>query len=344
MNTARERGRSMGQSQEQGSAAGPGYGTTLSVPSRESVEQAMITDYVRWLRDRLGVATTDYAHLWRWSVGKPADFWSSVWDYFDVLGHRDAGPVINGDHMPDVSWFPGCSVNYARNALRAARTSPDQAALVYRSEAGHAGSLSYGQLDWQVAVVRAALADLGVRRGDRVAAYLPNCPEALIGLLATASLGAVWTSCSPDFGSPAVVDRFAQVTPRVLIAADGYVYNGKAYDRRAQVAAVAAALPGLEAVITVDYLGTGWTGANGAGLNRAAGALPVRAVPWESLADGVPPGLATEFDEVPFGKLSSAGALRVAVKSQARSRWSAEAEALKIGCPLRVQRDLISRP
>jgi len=278
----------------QGSAAGRGYGALLSTPTKESIDRARITDFERWLADHRSVrADGDYAELWKWSVEQPADFWASLWDYFGVLGDRGTAPVIEGDQMPAISWFDGSTLNYARNALRAAVADPDRTALVYRSEAGHEGTLSYGELDRQVAVIRAALAGLGVGRGDRVAAYLPNSPQALIGLLATASLGAIWTSCSPDFGVPAVVDRFAQVSPKVLIAVDGYVYNGKAYDRRAEVAAIAAALPGLEAMLGVDYIGTGW-----AGIAVSAPGPPVPVTAWESLDDGRP--ARTEFDEVPF--------------------------------------------
>jgi len=274
--------------QEQGSAAGRGYGALLSTPSPEAVERARITDYARWLNSqgrRQGAG--DYTTLWQWSVSQPAEFWASIWDYFDVLGSRGAGPVISGEQMPDITWFSGSTVNYARNALRAAKTTPEAVALVYRSEAGHAGALTYGELERRVAVLRAALGELGVGRGDRIAAYLPNSPQALIGLLATASLGAIWTSCSPDFGAPAVVDRFAQVSPKVLIAVDGYVYGGRKYDRRPEVAAIAAALPGLENMITVDYIGA-WRAPD----------LPVPATAWESLDDRT--ATTCEFDDVAF--------------------------------------------
>jgi acetoacetyl-CoA synthetase len=193
--------------------------------------------------------------------------------------------------MPAVSWFSGSQLNYARNALRVATTDPARTAMIYRSEAGHDGSLSYAELDRQVAALRAALAGLGVGRGDRVAAYLPNCPQALIGLLATASLGAIWTSCSPDFGAPAVIDRFAQVTPKVLITVDGYVYGGKRFDRQQEVAAITAALPGLGSVIMVDYIGSA----------SSHPPLRVRTHAWADLATPAPGGPErTEFDEVPF--------------------------------------------
>jgi len=273
-----------------GSAAGRGYGELLAVPSREAIERARITDYARWLTvHRGGPVTSEYTALWRWSVDHPAEFWASIWEYFDVLGDRGAGPVLSGQHMPDITWFSGFTVNYARNALRAANSTPHAVALMYRSEAGHGGALTYGELDRRVAALRAALVGLGVGRGDRVAAYLPNSPQALIGLLATASLGAIWTSCSPDFGALAVIDRFAQVSPKVLIAVDGYVYGGKSFDRRPEVAAIAAELPGLEAIITVDYIGAAGDAPD----------LPVPATDWESLDDGS--ARTCEFDEVAFG-------------------------------------------
>ncbi len=270
---------------------GRGYGAVLSTPTPETVERARITDYARWLSSTLGVSVGgDYTSLWTWSVEQPAAFWASIWEYFDVLGERGTGPVITGQVMPEISWFSDFRVNYARNALRAAITDPDRTALIHRSEAGHSGTVSYGQLDQHVAALRAALVDLGVGLGDRVAAYLPNSPQALIGLLAAASLGAIWTSCSPDFGVTAVVDRFAQVAPKVLIAVDGYVYNGKSFDRRPEVTAIAGALPGLEAVITVDYLGT----------DGFETRLPVPSRSWESILRDRAGELTTKFTEVAF--------------------------------------------
>jgi acetoacetyl-CoA synthetase len=197
-----------------------------------------------------------YRHLWQWSVDKPAEFWSSIWDFFGVLGTRGAGPVVDGQ-MPSVTWFDGSTLNYARNALYRAGVEPDHVAVSYSSEAGPGGQLTYGELRAEVARVRAGLVALGVGRGDRVAAYLPNAPEALIAMLAAASLGAIWTSCSPDFGARSVIDRFAQISPKVLVGVDGYAYGGKGFDRRPELAAIAAELPGLEAVVLVDYLGTG---------------------------------------------------------------------------------------
>jgi len=270
------------------SPAGRGYGAALWTPTEESAQRARISDYARWLAaHRGGPADGGYAGLWSFSVTRTAEFWSSIWDYFDVLGARGEGPVLVGGPMPDVTWFAGTSLNYARNALRTAATDPDRTAVVFRSEAGHSGSLSYGEVDRQVAALRAGLVGLGVTAGDRVAGYLPNSPQAIIAMLATASLGAIWTSCSPDFGARAVIDRFGQVRPKVLIAVDGYAYGGKIFDRRDEVAAIAAALAGLEHVIAVDYIGS-WKGTDD---------LPVPAIAWAEFGDRRPP---IEFDEVPF--------------------------------------------
>jgi acetoacetyl-CoA synthetase len=269
-----------------------GYGAVLWEPDQQTVHDARITRFMRWLAAPIpgrGHEFGDYAGLWQWSVTQPGEFWAAVWDYFEVLGHRGPGPVLTGDVMPDVQWFTGATLNYARNALRTAWTDPDRTAIIFDSERTRAGHLSYAQLAHQVARVARGLRALGVRRGDRVAALLPNVPEAVIGLLATASIGAIWSSCSPDFGARSVIDRFAQIEPTVLIACDGYVYNGKEYSRAEMVDEVTAALssagPGLSAVILVDLIGQ-------------AGSFPDRFVRWEDLGEGE---REPEFEEVPFG-------------------------------------------
>jgi len=271
------------------------YGEVLWEPTPELIGRARMSDYRRWLAGR-GVAaggpaaTTpagaaqDYRTLWQWSVDEPAAFWGSLWDYFGVLGGRGDGPVLAGT-MPEVTWFGGSTLNYARNALRPALTEPGRAAVIARDEDGQQVTLSYGELAAEVARVRAGLAALGVTRGDRVAAFLPTVPAALIGLLATASLGAIWSSCSPDFGAHSVIDRFAQIAPKVLLAAGHYRYGGKEFDRRPAVAEIAAALPGLATVITVG--GTGPAPPPG-----------VAAVPFEALPGG---GTDPDYAEVPFG-------------------------------------------
>ena len=218
-----------------------------------------------WLAAGRGPSFAGYEDLWQWSVTDPGAFWGTVWDYFEVLGDRGEpdADVLTGAVMPDVRWFAGATLNYARNALRTAWTDPDRTALIYSAERRHGGALTYAELAERVARVARGLRALGVRRGDRVAALLPNVPEAIIGLLATASLGAIWSSCSPDFGARSVIDRFAQIEPTVLIACDGYTYAGKDFSRIEMLGDVVAALPGLSAVVLVDVLAPGGRAARG---------------------------------------------------------------------------------
>ena len=277
--------------------AGRDYGELLWEPTHESAAGTEIVRYTSWLADHRGSTIPapdgipDYQALWQWTVGDPGAFWSSIWDFFEVLGNRGEGPVLSGA-MPEAHWFTGATLNYARNALRRAQADPDRTAVVYRSEAGRDGQLSYAELEASVARVRAGLTELGVGLGDRVAAYLPNSPEALIAMLATASLGAIWTSCSPDFGAHSVIDRFAQVAPAVLLGVDGYAYNGKHFDRRAELAAIAAELPELRAVVLVDYVGSA---AEGLGRDLA---VPV--LDWDTFGAEAAGGTELEFTEVPF--------------------------------------------
>jgi acetoacetyl-CoA synthetase len=266
----------------------PGYGELLWTPGPETVGRARVTAYRRWLAAERGVETDDYDALWSWSTADPAAFWSTIWDYFDVLGDRGTGPVLAGGTMPDVQWFPGATLNYARNALRTARTDPGRTALIHRAEDCAGGALSYGELAVEVARIAAGLRAAGVGTGDRVAGLLPNGPHAVIALLAAASLGAVWSSCSPDFGPASVIDRFAQIEPTVLIAVPGYRYNGKQYRRDDVVRQIAAALPGLSAVVLAGEPGS--TG--------GFGDTPV--LDWDTFGDA---GGRTEpeYTDVPFG-------------------------------------------
>jgi acetoacetyl-CoA synthetase len=263
-----------------------GYGRTLWEPDTKTKRNARISRYMSWLKDNNGLVFDEYSQLWEWSVTDPASFWSTIWDYFEVLGDRGpaGAPVLSGTTMPDVRWFEGATLNYARNALRTAWTDPKRTALIHISERAVAQRMSYAELAQEVARVARGLRALGVGRGDRVAALLPNVPEAIVGLLATASIGAIWSSCSPDFGASSVIDRFAQIQPKVLIACTGYSYNGKEFSRAEMVQDVTAALPDLAAVLTVgtpswDELG--------------------QAEDEPGQADGVAGD--PEFEEVPFG-------------------------------------------
>jgi acetoacetyl-CoA synthetase len=276
-------------------AHGPGYGATLWTPTAETIKGTQTARYQEWLAAR-GVPTSGYDELWRWSTDNPGAFWDSIWEYFGVLGERGSGPALEAGTMPDVRWFPGATLNYARNMLRTAHTDPDRVAIISYSERGSGARYTYAQLAAEVARVAAGLRDLGVRRGDRVVGLVPNIPEAVIALLATASIGAIWSSCSPDFGTRSVVDRFAQIEPAVFIAVDGYTYNGKDYPRGAVVAEIAAALPTLKAIVTISLLGRAPSpGAAAAG----EGASQPGSVAWESLGlDRGPREL--QFEEVPF--------------------------------------------
>ena len=270
----------------------PGYGELLWTPDQAVIDQAKVTAYQRWLAADRGVETKDYDELWRWSIEDPAAFWSSIWDYFGVLGDRGAGPVLAGGPMPDVRWFDGATLNYARNALRTARTDPGRTAIIFNNEDTPGGTLTYGQLAAEVARVASGLRRAGVQRGDRVAGLLPNGPHAIIALLAAASLGAIWSSCSPDFGPASVIDRFAQIEPSVLIAVPGYHYNGKEYRRDDVVRQIAAALPGLAAVVLTTPLD---------GSADSFGDVPV--LDWDQFgtADaGDEPQSEPEYTDVPF--------------------------------------------
>ncbi len=264
-----------------------GYGAVLWEPDEKTVHEARITRFMSWLATERGRTFSGYEDLWQWSVTEPGVFWGALWDYFEVLGDRDASAgVLTGTVMPDVRWFEGATLNYARNALRTAWTDPDRTAIIHESERSGGGALSYAQLAEQVARVARGLRALGVGRGDRVAALLPNVPEAVIGLLATASLGAVWSSCSPDFGARSVIDRFAQIEPKVLIACDGYVYAGREFSRAAMIQDVTAALPAQPALVLVDLIGQ-------------AESFPGRCTAWADLGAGTGPS-EPEFEEVPF--------------------------------------------
>ncbi len=267
-----------------------GYGAVLWEPDDKTVRDARVTRFMSWLADDRGPRFGGYQELWRWSVTEPSRFWAAIWDYFDVLGEWDHDPasVLTGE-MPDASWFSGATLNYARNALRTAWTDPDRTAIIFDSERSRAGVLSYGQLAAEVTRVAGGLRSLGVGRGDRVAALLPNVPEAIIGLLATASLGAIWSSCSPDFGASSVIDRFAQIEPTVLIGCDGYGYGGKEFSRTQMLTDVAAALPGLSAVVLVNVLDQ----------SAPEPANLPRLTAWAGLGEIADPN-EPEFDEVPF--------------------------------------------
>ncbi|MGC1184412.1 MAG: acetoacetate--CoA ligase [Candidatus Dormiibacterota bacterium] len=233
-------------------APDPAEGSLLWEPDPGAFRSSRMADYFRWLERERGVSGADYQDFWAWSTTQIGPFWESIWDYFQVIGERPDGPVLADRTMPGTRWFGGASLNYAENCLRAVAGSPT--AVLSYSEVGRARQLSGDQLRLQVGSVAAHLRQLGVAKGDRVAAYLPNIPEALVACLATVSLGAIWSSCSPDFGERAVLDRFQQIEPKVLLVVDGYRYGGRDFDRREQTERVRSQLPSLAGVICVPYL------------------------------------------------------------------------------------------
>jgi acetoacetyl-CoA synthetase len=224
------------------------------------VANAKVTAFIAAVNTRWKAGCSDYASLWRWSVAQPESFWISVWDECGVLGERGTEAdehehvLENGDRMPGARWFPQARLNYAQNLLHSTWTSANQEALVFWGEGKVKRRLSPRQLVAEVSRFAQALQAAGVVKGDRVAGYLPNMPEAIIALLATASLGAIWSSASPDFGVQGVLDRFGQIEPKVLICVDGYWYNGKAVDCMAKNAEVAAQMPSVQCNVLVSYL------------------------------------------------------------------------------------------
>ena len=227
-------------------------GTLLWQPSAAQQDHTNLRRYMRWLHDTRNLQFDDYAALWHWSVDDIALFWASVWEYFEVKSGTPYTAVAADRTMPGTRWFAHATLNYAEHVFRNA--AADRPAILFHSETEPLTEIGWGELEQQVASVAAALRDMGVERGDRVVAYLPNIPHAVVAFLACASLGAIWSSCSPDFGSASVVDRFQQIEPKVLFAIDGYRYSGKAFDRRATVAELQQALPTLQHTVMIPYL------------------------------------------------------------------------------------------
>jgi acetoacetyl-CoA synthetase len=261
-------------------------GELLWEPSAELVELSRLSDFMRWLERERGLSFAGYEELWRWSVDDLDGFWSAIWEFFDVQADGEATPVLASREMPGARWFPNTKLNYAEHVF----ASKDDAAvaILHASELRELDELTWGELRRQVAACAEGLRQLGVERGDRVVAYMPNIPEAIVAFLATASIGAVWSSCSPDFGPASVVDRFAQIEPKVLFAVDGYRYGGKDFDRREVIAQLQEAMPSLERTVVLPYLDTD------------PDLSPLRdAMRWEELLQ-LGAGAPLRFERVPF--------------------------------------------
>jgi acetoacetyl-CoA synthetase len=260
--------------------ATPRQGEVLWTPPPDARATTELGRYMDWLRDERGHDFAEYEDLWQWSVEDLEGFWGSIWDFFEIRAHTPPERVLGSREMPGAEWFPGATLNYAEHMLGTDEDT-DRVALVSYSQTRDRREVTFGELRDMVARTRAGLGRLGVERGDRVVAYMPNLPETLAAMLATVSLGAVWASCAPEFGARSVVSRFGQIEPKVLLAVDGYRYGQKYVDRRDEVAAIRSELPTLEHVVHLPY------GEN---------SLP-DTVAWDSLVSEAGP---LEFEPVPF--------------------------------------------
>jgi acetoacetyl-CoA synthetase len=229
----------------------------LWTPSAERIERATLTRYMRWLEEKRGLHFDGYHDLWRWSVFDIEAFWRSIVDFCGVRFAEGGERVLGSEVMPGAAWFPGSRLSYAEHVF--AGKDPDALAIQHASESRELERLTWGELRAQTAAIASGLRALGVGPGDRVAAYMPNIPETVAALLACASLGATWSSAAPEFGARSVIDRFAQIEPKVLLAIDGYRYGGKDFDRSESVSRIASEIPSLERVVRLGYLdGSGW--------------------------------------------------------------------------------------
>ncbi len=262
-------------------------GQLLWKPGARRLARSHLTRYLNWL-DQRGRKFDDYQALWQWSVDDLEGFWGSIVEFCGVKFSRPASRVLGKREMPGAEWFPGATLNYAEHALRHERPGVD--ALIHLSERAALQTMQWPELARQVRVLATRLRALGVAPGDRVVAYLPNTPEAVIAMLATASIGAVWSSCGPDFGARGVLDRYAQLAPKLIFCVDGYSYGGKLFDKRAEIRDIIAGLPSLSQVIHLPYLD-----------RTDLTPLTERSLFWADVLSGADPGReAFQFEQVPF--------------------------------------------
>ncbi|MEN2465856.1 acetoacetate--CoA ligase [Ornithinibacillus sp. FSL M8-0202] len=230
-------------------------GTLLWKPTKERIDQANIITYMNWLNENKGFSMADYTSLWEWSVEHIEEFWETIWEYFRIQSSTPYHHVLSSHDMPGAKWFKGASINYAKHIFR--NYKKDKTAIIHTSEVRpNRDEVTWEKLYEDTAALQQTLINLGVKQGDRVVGYIPNIYESIVSLLATVSLGAVWSSASPDFGKQSVIDRFKQIEPKVMITVDGYRYGGKAFNRMDVVKEVQAELPTLKATIAIPYLHT----------------------------------------------------------------------------------------
>lgn len=259
-------------------------GQILWTPSSDRINRSNLSHYLAWLVSTRNKRFPRYSSLWEWSSTHLEEFWESIWQYYDVKASAPYRHILSSRKMPGARWFEGAQLNYTEHALRNHR--PNQPAILYQRENGPLESYDWTELISEVARLQQVLREYGVVPGDRVVSYMPNIPQTIIAFLASASLGAIWSSCSPDFGVTSVIDRFSQIEPKVLFAVDGYQYNGKQVDKYPVIHDIQKALPSLERIIVVNYL-----------YEQSRVSELDSAVPWSHLPSH-PPSLT--YEAVPF--------------------------------------------
>jgi acetoacetyl-CoA synthetase len=258
-------------------------------PSSELLQTAEMARFMVWVNERHGLDLHSYEELWRWSVSELESFWAGIWEFCGVRASQPYERVLRSHEMPDAVWFGGAQLNFAENLL-SGEHDPGEVAVLHTSELRELREMTWGELCESVARAAAGLRSLGVGRGDRVVAYMPNIPETLIAFLATASVGAIWSSAAPEFGARSVIDRFAQIEPKVLLAIDGYRHGGKDFDRRGVLQTILAELPTVEHTVMLSYLEE----------NAAPSTLRADTIGWGELLErgGEAPEL--RFEQLPF--------------------------------------------
>jgi acetoacetyl-CoA synthetase len=263
-------------------------GDLLWTPNAARVEKSHLTAFMRWLESEKNLRFGSYAALWQWSVDDLEGFWGSIWEYFKVRSSSPFTAVLARREMPGAQWFPGARLNYAERALSHERA--DAVALKFVSERAPLADMSWTELGSRVRILATQLRKLGVVPGDRVVAVLPNTPEAVIGLLATSAIGAIWSCCGPDYGPSGLLDRFGPLAPKVIICVDGYCYGGKAYDRKPQLRQLLSQIPSLQHIIQVPYFDSA---------DRSP--LGPNVLFWNDVLDHAPvPAAEFRFEQVPF--------------------------------------------
>ncbi len=262
-------------------------------PSEEMRTGSELARFMAWTGERRGRRFADYGELWKWSIDELEDFWAAVWEFCAVRSSKPYERVLAAREMPGARWFQGAELNYAENVLRPGRTvSPERSsevAVVHASEGRALAEITWGELEAQVAAAAGGLRSLGVTRGDCVVAYMPNIAETLVAFLAVSSIGAIWSSAAPEFGGRAIVDRFAQIEPKVLLSVDGYRHGGKDFDRSAVVAGILAELPSVSHTVVLPYLSP----------DSEPSAIAPDALSWAQLLERGA-GVALDFEQVPF--------------------------------------------